>query len=97
LNDNKKKVEISHGEGSWLESLEFDGKKIWTISEEYDRYEIPTDLSMILSSDSNNRPDVVSLKVKDYDTAHAEKDKIENIQRTDKKLRQIADKKRSKN
>ena len=49
---------------------------------------------MTLESDSRSRIDSVALKGGDVDTAQVNKDKLENWQRADRKLREAAAKRR---
>ena len=79
-------AEKSKISGTWNQELEIDGKKLFTIDSpfpyqlEYEKYP--------LASDGTFREDLVSWKLKDVKLAQTAKDKLENIQRADRKLRQ---------
>ena len=50
--------------------------------------------ALTLTSDARNRIDSVALKAGDVDTAQQNKDRLENWQRADRKLREAAAKRR---
>ena len=83
--NGKKPKLLSSGKGSWLEDLEFDGDgEVWNIFEPQDEWEyLPN-----LPSDSSYRPDLKMLEEKNIEEAQVQKDKIENLQRADKALRE---------
>lgn len=95
INKMKKKhnIEIySKLEGNWTESFSIDNEVVW----EYAKYK-PMKLSFVnnpLPSDGRFRTDLIALLNHDYARAQDEKDKIENIQRDDRKLRKEALKKK---
>ena len=52
---------------------------------------------MTLQSDSSKRGDIAAIKIKDYEEAEKVKNQLEELQRHDKKLREMAiDKRRGR-
>ena len=45
-------------------------------------------MPLVLDSDSTKRVDLLDIQMGDFDSAQKNKDKIENIQRNDQKLRE---------
>jgi len=73
-------------EGSWLTHVTIGPIKYWTFG-----VDIPSQLNKLhnpLPSDTTYRPDVLHLKVNDEKTAQKEKERLEEVQRKDKKLRE---------
>ena len=76
--------------------VDFDGVRFWD-GRRMQNFEIlPVDPrnQMTLTSDSRKRIDSVALKAGDVDTAQENKDKLENWQRADRKLREASAKRR---
>lgn len=90
-NQGKDKVPICRGEGSYIEWLDWEGKRYWTFGDPHDEWEVPNDL---LPSDVNHRTDKPFLEQHDFEKAQIEKDRLENLQRNDKKLRTEAEARR---
>ena len=83
---------ISYLEGYWIEEIMFDGKNYWDIETIQDEKVIP--VQNPLPSDSRFRTDLQEF-IKDHsEEAEKQKDILENLQRNDKKLREIFQKKR---
>jgi hypothetical protein len=79
-------------EGNWTETFSIDDEKVW----EYSKSK-PLKLGYInnpLPSDGRFRTDLIALLNHDFSRAQDEKDKIENIQRNDRKLRKQTIKKK---
>lgn len=72
--------------GVWHEYLEIDGEYIWKL-EDYIAYELEYETNP-LPSDSIYREDANVWKSKDVGLAQIAKEKLENIQRADRKLRE---------
>ena len=77
---------ISNISGSWVGFCDFDKVRYWDIN-------ACTKLSMaapvnLLKSDSRNRPDRVALAAKNISLAQAEKIRLEEAQRRERKLRE---------
>jgi hypothetical protein len=91
---NLAKTLLGTGSGSWLSYLEIDGNIYWKVNDpikifwESDPRKLP--------SDSRFRLDSYYIQLKDFDRAQMEKDRIENLQRSDKKLRDNYDKNHKK-
>eukprot|EP00798_Chlamydomonas_sp_ICE-L_P017077 gene17077-23372_t len=73
-------------EGSWLSHLACDGKMLWVLRDEPCKPWIPLDDA--LPSDSRYRLDLSTLRSGDVKQAQVMKEKLENRQRADKKLRE---------
>eukprot|EP01016_Furgasonia_blochmanni_P009611 TRINITY_DN1398_c0_g2_i4.p1 TRINITY_DN1398_c0_g2~~TRINITY_DN1398_c0_g2_i4.p1 ORF type:complete len:295 (-),score=53.73 TRINITY_DN1398_c0_g2_i4:62-946(-) len=78
------KEPLSEGNGSWLEYLQIDGDVLWRINDERELWNAP---EILLPSDSRLRDDLQLIKNRDFDKAQVEKERIENLQRADSKLR----------
>jgi hypothetical protein len=87
VNKDKVKELKCEGHGSWLGQIYIDGKKYWSQEEEYDEW-TQTGFDVLLPSDSLKRGDLQALLTNDYDNAQKYKEDLENLQRSDKKLRQ---------
>jgi hypothetical protein len=77
---------VSKVSGTYAGYLDFDGCRYW------DARQIkgfPIHFKMILPSDSEARKDLIILRQGDMDSAQQAKEEIENLQRTDRKLRDI--------
>ena len=84
---------VDRGYGSWLEKIHFanDDEPMWTINSEVNKSEWMDEPSiMVLESDSYKRLDLIAIREKEWETAEAEKVKLEELQRKDKKLRDEA-------
>ena len=87
---------LASGEGSYLEHLTFgegpQAHTVWTINDEHlaSEFNHPEDKKLLLESDSCNRQDGVLIGLKKYEEAEAEKHRLEELQRHDKKLRTAA-------
>jgi hypothetical protein len=77
-----KKIVVS---GSYLSNLDFDGERYWDIRENYPIQLIELDNG--LPSSSIYRQDRVSLEENKLKEAQENKEKLESLQRADKKLR----------
>lgn len=85
-NPDKEGQVISNISGSWVGFCDFDKVRYWDIN-------ACTKLSMaapvnLLKSDSRNRPDRVALAAKNISLAQAEKIRLEEAQRRERKLRE---------
>jgi len=85
-----KKTLVSQGSGSWLEYLQFDNEIFWKIDQKADTWTAPDET--ILPSHSQFRRDALFIEKAEWEDAQIEKEKIENLQRHNEKLR-IANKK----
>jgi len=88
-----KKTLVSQGSGSWLEYLQFDNEIVWKIDQKADTWTAPDET--ILPSHSQFRRDALFIEKAEWEDAQIEKEKIENLQRHNEKLR-IANKKTAK-
>ena len=89
-------VVVSKIFGSFMGYVDFDGVRFWD-GRRMQNFEIlPVDPrnALTLTSDARNRIDSVALKAGDVDTAQQNKDRLENWQRADRKLREAAAKRR---
>ncbi|CAD8169140.1 unnamed protein product [Paramecium octaurelia] len=77
---------ISKVEGSWLESISWDGIKYWDLEKIDPAYIIKSESP--LPSDCRFRTDLIELSNHNLDGAQEEKTRLEIIQRRDRKLRQ---------
>lgn len=83
------------GHGSWLSHLIIDGKEMWRIEQEWEAWREFNDISndfKVLESDSENRPDLKSMRQNEWDLAEDEKFAMEQLQRKDKANRLKAEK-----
>ena len=88
VNPQTKEKELkSTGYASWLGQAFFDGKQYWSIFENTDNW-TQDNISFILESDSTKRLDLIDLIKEDYDGAQKNKEKLEQLQRDDAKLRE---------
>ena len=85
-------------EGNYTGYVDFDGVRYWDLRDENEspkhfkpNYVDPN----CLPSDSTKRTDRNTLEQGDYDGAQAEKEKLEELQRHDRKLREACDKRRA--
>jgi len=78
---------VSRAEGSWIDSLSFDGQVYWTKLQYKPFATIPAAVEETLPSDCNLREDLVALKKKDEDGSQTLKTQLEEKQRHDSKLR----------
>ena len=78
--------ELSKVNGIWHKYVEFDGVKYWEFGKT-EAYELEYDRSP-LPSDSIYREDLIAWKSEDVTKAQVVKEKMENIQRADRKLRE---------
>ena len=78
--------ELSKVNGIWHKYVEFDGVKYWEFGK-MEAYELEYDRSP-LPSDSIYREDLIAWKSEDVTKAQVVKEKMENIQRADRKLRE---------
>jgi len=86
------KAEIATGTGSWLSHLELEGEMYWRVDETIDEQWMEPEEKK-LKSDSSYREDSKYIKVKNYDQAQKEKERLENLQRHDAKIRKSKNKK----
>ena len=96
---NEAKIPVAHCSGNWLAYLDWDGTRFWTMNEEDQavcggcdsgrKKEWIPDPNP-LPSDARYRPDMAALAAGDMQEAQAAKDRLENLQRTDAKLRKLA-------
>jgi len=94
-NDGKLvKTPLSTGSGSWLSYLEIDGLIYWKINDNVQN--IWQSDSLKLPSDSRLRLDSHYIQLKDFERAQIEKDRLENQQRSDNKLKEAYMKKQKK-
>lgn len=61
--------------------------RFWSLKDEYSEWRIDDSSMFVLPSDSLKREDLVCIKKENWDDAQKEKEKLENQQRADKKLR----------
>ncbi|KAG7670021.1 putative Oxysterol-binding protein 9 [Nannochloris sp. 'desiccata'] len=81
------RIPIAHCTGNWLAFLDWDGERFWTLNEEEGSAWIPDPHP--LPSDTRFREDLALLLVEDVPAAQLAKEKLENRQRRDAKLRNI--------
>jgi hypothetical protein len=60
--------------------------RFWSFEDEYEPWN-QIDMPLVLPSDSYKRIDLKNIEDLDFETAQKNKEKLENIQRNDKKLR----------
>eukprot|EP01089_Gocevia_fonbrunei_P013473 TRINITY_DN3463_c0_g1_i1.p1 TRINITY_DN3463_c0_g1~~TRINITY_DN3463_c0_g1_i1.p1 ORF type:complete len:406 (-),score=109.39 TRINITY_DN3463_c0_g1_i1:15-1232(-) len=77
---------VSKVEGTWMGCVEFDGKKYWDFTEQYEPYK-PIRPDDPLPSDCRYRQDLDELLKGNIDSAQEWKVKLENKQRKEKALR----------
>jgi hypothetical protein len=87
LNPETKEKELkASGVGSWLGQVIFDDKEYWSIFDE--KREWIQDGLNLLPSDSMKREDLNAVINNDYDLAQKEKERLEELQRSDQKKRE---------
>jgi len=93
--DGVKVVEII---GNYMGYLDFDGVRYWDIRDKEDLHFPPrwedSDPNSLLS-DAKRRTDRIFLEEKPIEEAQAEKERLEELQRHDRKLREKCDKRRA--
>jgi len=72
-------------DGRWTEILKFDDEVFWEL-ENYRPY-VVVETKNVLESDARKREDLIAFLTGDEDVAQSEKEKLENIQRADRKFR----------
>ncbi len=72
-------------QGVWHEYCDIDGERVWRF-QDYLAYELQPEPNP-LPSDTRFREDLILWKTKNVKSAQESKDKLENIQRADRKLR----------
>ena len=100
---SKEKVLVAEGSGSWLEYIQFDGKVYWTVADERPEWLLVNDAERVdprmrdflLPSDSQCRGDIGPLRNSDFEEAEKQKLALEELQRKDKKNRQLCEKARA--
>ena len=95
MKDGKKVCTI---EGNYMGFISFDGVKYWDLrdEEEFPKHFKPKCIEPnALPSDSTKREDRRLLCEADFDYAQKEKEKLEEQQRSDRKLRDACDKRRA--
>jgi hypothetical protein len=91
--DGTKVAEIT---GNYCGFVDFNGVRYWDYRE-IDKLHFPVqETRHYLSSDARNRTDGIFLRTRPVQEAQAEKERLENIQRNDKKLREEAQSRRAK-
>jgi hypothetical protein len=93
---NAKGKELCQVEGSWLSHISFDGVKMWELGKPAGAGAAagvaaaprPTPVPDPLPSDSRFRTDLITLRTGDLVEAQKEKNRLEELQRADRKLRQ---------
>jgi len=79
---------VSEITGNYCGFVDFDGKRYWDYREiDTVNYEVQS-VAEYLPSDARNRTDGIFLRTRPVTEAQAEKERLENIQRNDKKLRE---------
>ncbi len=86
--ENKTKEVVAKGFGSWIGQIYFGDKCYWSVLDEQENWE--EDDKYIIPSDGSRRADLINVLKNDMDNAQKEKEKIEDLQRTDQKLRDDA-------
>lgn len=81
----KENKEVCTVDGSWLSHLCFNGKKYWDL--ETSDIVLPMRVDKALPSDCRYREDAVALAEGDMELSQSEKERLEVLQRHDKKLR----------
>ncbi len=77
--------EIAKIDGTWLTKLRFGGKVYWK-TRQFLPF-VPAEIKEPLPSQATRRADLVALSKGDKDGAQKEKERLENVQRNDRKLR----------
>jgi hypothetical protein len=84
--ETKQKELICEGNGSWVESIYFEDKLYWSYTDKYEEWK--QNEGKTIPSDTMRRIDLNYIKAENWDRAQEEKERLENIQRNDKKLRE---------
>ena len=88
VNPKTKEKEVkAKGYASWLGQVIFDNKTYWSIFDPEQTW-TQNGIDYILPSDSTKREDLIALIKGDLDESQAKKEKLEQIQRDDLKLRE---------
>lgn len=79
--------ETEYGElyGRLSDGVYYEGQKIYTIEQDFGNNAI--DYEPCLQSDCRNRSDLIMRRINDFTRAQEEKERLEEIQRRDRKLR----------
>ncbi len=91
INDKNKHI-LSIIEGEFTHDVKFDGESYWSYDD--NAYPALRRMAFTLPSDSTFREDLIWWKKGDEDAAQRFKVKLEEIQRSDKKLRKQYEKKK---
>lgn len=83
--EDKKRI-VSKLKGTYLGYLEFDNVRYWDARE---AHSFPLIVKKILPSDSEYRPDLILLKTDQFEEAQRAKETLEEIQRDDRRLREV--------
>ena len=84
-------------EGNYMGFMNFAGKRYWDVREK-ENVNFPIVLNdNYLNSDARARSDGIALQTQTVEEAQEEKERLENIQRNDRKLREAAAERRSNN
>ena len=87
VNPNTKEKELkAEGYGSWLGQIFFDDVQYWSIFED-NEFNWNQDNLWILPSDSLKREDIIASIKEDYENAQIQKEKLEEMEKNDMKLR----------
>ena len=87
INENDKEKEIvATGYASWIGQIYFGDECFWSVLDKQQKWE--RNNLFILPSDGRLRTDLIYILSGDFANAQKEKDKIEDIQRRDQKLRE---------
>lgn len=89
---NAKGKELCQVEGSWLTHISFDGVRLWELGKTapggVTAAPRPSPVPDPLPSDSRFRTDLITLRTGDLVEAQKEKNRLEELQRADRRLRQ---------
>ena len=89
VNPKTKEKELkATGYASWLGQIYFEGKQYWSVFDNHGMKWTQDNIGFILESDSTKRLDLIDLIKEDYDGAQKNKEKLEQLQRDDAKLRE---------
>lgn len=94
IKENGKKV--SEVTGNYTGYLDFDGVRYWDIRERNTFFPLAGEVRESLPSSASYRTDGRFLISKTVEEAQEEKERLENLQRNDRKLREEAEERRSK-
>lgn len=90
----KNGVKVSQIKGNYMGYLDFDGVRYWDLREQF-KYEVDRGpMEKALKSDSRNRIDSLALLAGTIEQAQLNKEELEKIQRSDRKRREEAEKRR---